>query len=119
MDGSRQSGEFRRVLFVTGRLAENALRKTLANLPANIVAEVAVLKITVAALMTTPWIARFLQVPPGTELVMIPGLCEGDPETLEKACGVPVRKGPKDLRELPRVFGYSMPSDYGQYSIEI
>ena len=42
--------------------------------------EVAVLKITVAALMTTPWIARFLEVPPGTDLVLIPGLCEGDTE---------------------------------------
>ena len=41
--------------------------------------DVTVLGITVAALMTTAWIARHLIVPAGTDLVLIPGLCEGDP----------------------------------------
>ena len=69
--------------------------------------DVAVLSITVAALMTTAWIARFLEVPDGTDLVLIPGLCEGDPQTIADAVGVPVEKGPKDLREIPRHFGRS------------
>ena len=64
-----------KVLFVTGRLAEPALRRVLEEMHPPFEAAVAVLKITVAALMTTPWIARFLEVPPGTELVLIPGLC--------------------------------------------
>ena len=64
----------RRVLFVTGKLAEPALRRVLGDLPPDIEAEVAVLKITVAALMTTPWIARFLTVPHGTDLILLPGL---------------------------------------------
>jgi dihydropteroate synthase-like protein len=83
--------------------------------------EVAVLKITVAALMTTPWIARHLdQVPSGTDLVLIPGLCEGDPEILRERFGVTFAKGPKDLREIPRYFGQAQAAaDYGAYSIEI
>src|ERR1041385_3536994 len=51
----------RRVLFVTGKLAEPALRRTLAELAPDFAYDVAVLKITVAALMTAPWIARFLE----------------------------------------------------------
>jgi dihydropteroate synthase-like protein len=82
--------------------------------------DVAVLKITVAALMTAPWIARHLEVPPGTDLVLIPGLCEGDPGLLQEKFGVPVTKGPKDLREIPRYFGQAQAApDYGGYSIEI
>ncbi|MGH9261641.1 MAG: DUF6513 domain-containing protein, partial [Acidimicrobiales bacterium] len=58
-----------RVLFVTGTLAEPSLRRTLAGMAPAFAYDVAVLKITVAALMTTPWIARFLEVPAGTDLV--------------------------------------------------
>ena len=48
----------RRVLFVTGRLAEPALRRVLAEMAPPFAYDVAVLRITVAALMTTAWIAR-------------------------------------------------------------
>ncbi len=83
-------------------------------------AQVAVMKITVAALMTTPWIARFLEVPPDTDLVLLPGLCEGDVEEVRARVGVPVEKGPKDLREIPRYFGRAAAAaDYGAYRIEI
>ncbi len=83
-------------------------------------ADVAVLRITVAALMTTPWIARFLEVPPQTDLVLIPGLCEGDVSAVQNAVGVRTEKGPKDLRQIPRYFGQATAApDYGGYSIEI
>src|SRR5438093_10774148 len=82
--------------------------------------EVAVMKITVAALMTTPWIARFLEVPAGTDLVLIPGLCEGDPTVIAQRVGIPVEKGPKDLRQIPEYFGRAaLARDYGGYDIEI
>jgi dihydropteroate synthase-like protein len=78
------------------------------------------MKITVAALMTTEWIARFLEVPLGTDLILIPGLCEGDPVVLTERFGVPARKGPKDLRQLPRYFGQAEAAqNYGAYSVEI
>lgn len=110
----------RRVLFVTGRLAEPALRKVLEEMRPEFEARVAVLKITVAALMTTPWIARFLEVPEGTDLVLIPGLCEGDPAVVSERFGVPVERGPKDLREIPGYFGKeAAASGYGPYAIEI
>jgi dihydropteroate synthase-like protein len=83
-------------------------------------AVIAVLKITVAALMTAPWIARFLEVPAGTDLVLLPGLVEGDTAPLSARYGVPVEKGPKDLREIPRYFGQAQAAaDYGGYDIEI
>jgi dihydropteroate synthase-like protein len=110
----------RRVLFVTGKLAEPSLRRTLAAMTPAFAYDVAVLKITVAALMTTAWIARFLEVPAGTDLVLIPGLCEGDPEVIAGKVGVRVAKGPKDLREIPTYFGQAAESrDYGSWDIEI
>jgi hypothetical protein len=97
------------VLFVTGRLAEPALRRVLSEMAPPFAYDVAVLGITVASLMTTAWIARHLdmpgQVPDGADLVLIPGLCEGDPEVIGERVGVRVEKGPKDLREIPRHFG--------------
>ena len=111
---------FRRVLFVTGKLAEPALRRVLDEMRPPFEAQVAVLRITVAALMTTPWIARFLEVPPGTDLVLLPGLCEGDLAVLRDKFGIAVEKGPKDLREIPRYFGQAAAAaDYGAYRIEI
>ena len=110
----------RRVLFVTGRLAEPALRRVLDGTALPFAFEVAVLKITVAALMTTTWIARNLEIPDGIDLVMIPGLCEGDPQVIVEKVGVRVEKGPKDVRELPGHFGRPAGrDDYGAWDIEI
>jgi dihydropteroate synthase len=108
------------VSFVTGKLAEPALRKVLADMSPPFAHDVAVLGITVAALMTTSWIAKSLTIPDGTDLVMIPGLCEGDTAALADAIGVRVEKGPKDLRDIPRHFGRSVEArEYGAWNIEI
>lgn len=111
-----------RVLFVTGRLAEPALRRTLDRMAPPFAFDVAVMHITVAALMTTAWIARLLPAPPaaGTDLVLIPGLCEGDTGVIADRMGVRVAKGPKDLREIPEYFGQeAIHRDYGDQDIEI
>jgi len=109
-----------RALFVTGKLAEPALRRVLAETSLPFTADVAVMRITVAALMTTEWIVRHLEVPPGTDLVMIPGLCEGDVSPLAAKTGVRVEKGPKDLREIPQYFGRAQAArEYGAWDIEI
>ena len=116
----RPTAEPKRVLFVTGLLAEPALRRTLTKMAAPFACDVAALRITVAALMTTTWIARHLTVDEGTDLVLIPGLCEGDPAVIQDKVGVPVAKGPADLREIPRYFGRSaVAHEYGAWDIEI
>src|SRR5688500_4351215 len=110
----------RRVLFVTGKLAEPALRRVLAEADLPFAHDIAVQRITVAALMTTEWIARFVDVPHGVDLIVIPGLCEGDPRAVADKTGVPVEKGPKDLREIPRHFGRAAAvRDYGAWDIQI
>ena len=90
-------------LFVTGRLAEPALRSVVSGL--EIGHQVAVMNISVAALMTPRWIARRLTVPTGVDNIVIPGLCDGDVDALEQATGLPVRKGPADVRSLPEWYG--------------
>jgi hypothetical protein len=105
---------------VTGTLAEPALRRVLAEMSPPFQYDIAVLKITVAALMTTSWIAKSLEAPPGVDLVLIPGLCEGDSAVVAEKLGVVVEKGPKDLREIPRYFGAAAAArEYGAWDIEI
>ena len=109
-----------RYLFVTGKLAAPALRETLrrAELPFDY--DVAVMKITVAALMTAAWIARRLEVPPGVTRIMIPGLCQGDPAVLSEQFDVPAEKGPADLKRLPAFFGQAdARSRYGARDIRV
>ncbi len=113
-----------RFLFVTGRLAEFALRQVLDELAprAGFVPEIAVLPISVAALMTPMWVARRLEVPAGVDRVILPGHCRGDlTAILEKARGAAVELGPEDLRDLPRHFGHAnaQSQGYGAYDIEI
>ncbi len=107
--------------FVTGRLAEPSLRNVVERLSsaADFDFSVSVLGITVAALMTTEWVARRLKIPPDTTRVLLPGYCRGELALLESATGVPVERGPKDLRELPEYFGRASRDDYGAYDIEI
>jgi dihydropteroate synthase len=109
---------------VTGHLAEFALRQVLESLSASagFAAEVAVLPISVAALMTPAWIARHLAIPQGVDRVILPGHCRGDLGPLtEKSGGIPVVVGPVDLRDLPAHFGCERhaPPGYGAYRIEI
>src|SRR5260370_10348380 len=96
------------LLFVTGKLAERGLRRTLDELAPRCDFEfsVAVLPITVAALATTPWLARHLTVPAGIDRIVLPGLCAGDLAAVEAQAGAaPVERGPADLRDLPEFFG--------------
>jgi dihydropteroate synthase-like protein len=80
-----------------------------------------VLPITVVALATTPWIARHWTWPEGIDRVILPGLCAGDLAPLEQQAGVPVVRGPGDLRDLPAFFGTKSVrgADYGGYDIAI
>ena len=112
-----------RILFVTGRLAEPSLRQVLEPLADRLGFEydVAVLGISVAALMRADWVRRKLQVPAGFQRAIVPGWCGGDVETLTAHFGIPFERGPKDLFDLPEFFGQEgrpLPA-LDQYSIEI
>src|SRR5262249_35307522 len=110
-------------LFVTGKLAEPVLRRTLAALAPQVGFDytVDVLPITVAALAPTPWVARHLTVPAGVDRVILPGLCNGDLAVFAERAAVPVERGPKDLRDLPEYFGsrQETPAGSGAFDIAI
>jgi dihydropteroate synthase-like protein len=111
------------ILFVTGKLAEPALRRTVEEIAARsgFAFTITVLPITVVALATTPWIARHFQPQNPFDRILIPGLCQGDLEVLHQAWGTLVERGPKDLRDLPEFLG-SRGQDragYGKFDISI
>ncbi|MFM8634880.1 MAG: DUF6513 domain-containing protein, partial [Planctomycetia bacterium] len=111
-----------RIHFVTGKLAEHSLRQVLERLAPRVGFEwtIQVMNITVAALMTTPWIARRIQGPEGTTRVIIPGGCRGPLDAFADATSVPVERGPDDLRCLDEHFGQHSRdlATYGRYDIE-
>jgi len=49
----------------------------------------------------------------------LPGYCRGDLDVMTFAAGIPVERGPHDLRRLDEFFGHRRESDYGDYDIEI
>lgn len=110
-------------LFVTGKLAEPALRRIVTGIAteAGFDFTLAVLPITVAALATTSWIASHLTPPGRFERILLPGLCRGELDVLHQAWGAAVERGPKDLRDLPEFFGKSARTrqNYGAFDISI
>ena len=113
----------RHILFVTGKLAEPSLRRVLAELapPVGFDSQVAVLPITVAALLTTAWIGRKLQIPSGSDRVMLPGYCCGDLTTSRPRKASASSAGPRTSGDLPEFFGGrpGRPESYGAYDIAI
>jgi dihydropteroate synthase-like protein len=111
------------LLFVTGKLAEPGLRRVLTELAPRVGFEykVAVLPISVAALATTPWIAKHLALPIGADRVLLPGLCAGELTEISRLAGVTIERGPKDMLDLPDFFGFEHQpkTDYGAYDISI
>lgn len=108
--------------FVTGRLAEHALKATVQPLAAEVgfSYSIEVLPITVAALMSPTWIAKHIQVPTAADRVVIPGYCGGDLEPLINKLNLEVEVGPRDLRQLPAYFSRTpTPVEYGEFDIEI
>ena len=88
--------------FVTGRLAEHALRPVVQSLAdaTGFGYSIDVLPITVAALMTPAWVARHIRIPRQATRVIIPGYCEGDLGPIQSLTAGTVEHGPRDLRDL-------------------
>ncbi|MCU0719073.1 MAG: DUF6513 domain-containing protein [Pirellula sp.] len=116
--------------FVTGKLAEASLREVVSALADKLAFNytIDVLPITVAALMTPKWLLRHLSVPNESNRIILPGYLEPSIDEVRNMIRLAypnrnliVECGPKDVRDLPKMFGKKRHrgEDYGQYSIEI
>lgn len=110
-----------KLLFLTGRLAQPSLERVLAGMPERpFDYQVHDLGLKVAALMTADMIARRLPDVMGAARVIVPGCCAGALEALQERLGVPVERGPKDLKDLPEFFGGKRRKvDLSRYDIRI
>ena len=109
--------------FVTGKLAEPALREIVASIASKQGFEysIDVLPITVAALMTPLWLLKHIRIPDDATRVILPGYLQTGIEQIRAVVTKPIECGPKDVRDLPILFGRKRfkGDDYGQFSIEI
>lgn len=110
-----------RLLFLTGKLAEKSLHKVLeAMQPTDFKYRVAQIGVSVAALMTPELIVRRLPDAGDADRMLIPGLCRGDLRILEEKYGIPVERGPEDLKDLPQFFGHGGKApDLSQHAVRI
>ncbi|MCX9009555.1 MAG: dihydropteroate synthase-like protein [Candidatus Methanoperedens sp.] len=89
------------ILVVTGRLAENAVKRSVQN-----EADVLVLDIEVASFITPALLRRYFPSKK-YDLILIPGLASGDFSGLEKEFNTQIRLGPKHAVDLGFVLSYS------------
>ncbi|TXG78551.1 MAG: dihydropteroate synthase [Thermomicrobiales bacterium] len=95
-----------RILFLTGRLAEKSLHRVLEGLNATeFTYQVREMGINVAGLMTAEMIRRRMPNAPDADRIIVPGRCRGDIEQLAQHYGIPVDRGPDELKDLPQYFG--------------
>jgi dihydropteroate synthase-like protein len=113
------------VLFLTGRLAEPALRRVLGQIAppgedAPFRWEVREIGLQVAGLMTADLVRRRVTLPVAADRMVLPGRCRGDLEALAAHFGVPVQRGPEELKDLPAFFSrQACPVDLDDYAISI
>lgn len=109
------------ILFLTGSLAEASLKRVLAGMTAPpFTWQVHSLGLKVAALMTGDMIRKRLPDTGSADRVLVPGRCRGDLDTLTRHFGVPFKRGPEELRDLPEFFGNgSGPPDLSRYDVRI
>ncbi len=114
-----------KLLFLTGKLAEKSLNKVLAEVTDNpktpsFKYRVEQIGVSVAALMTPEMITRRLKSTGDANKMILPGLCQGDLSQLHRQYGIPVERGPEDLKDLPQYFGQQgIAPDLSQYSCQI
>lgn len=108
------------ILFLTGKLAEKQLHGILEKMQPDFTYTVLQLGVKVAALMTAEMIARRLHDTLGADRILVPGRCRGDLQVLSEQLGVPVSRGPEELKDLPQFFGKKAQQiDISQYAVKI
>lgn len=109
-----------KILFVTGHLAEPRLKAVLEGMDAEFEWRVEDIGVKVAALMTEDIIMRRLEDARGADKILLPGRCRGDLEKLSAHYGVPVERGPDEVKDIPVFFGRARrASDMSKYDINI
>lgn len=108
------------LLFLTGKLAEKQLRQILEKMQPEFTYTVHQLGLKVAALMTTDMIGRRLKDTFNADKIILPGRCRGDIEALSTALGLPIERGPEELKDLPMHFGKEAHHyDLSKYKVKI
>ncbi|MFO1351241.1 MAG: DUF6513 domain-containing protein [Gammaproteobacteria bacterium] len=109
------------ILFLTGKLAYASLCRELEAMAKRAFTyHVHELGLKVAALMTADMIQRRLHDTFGATRIVVPGLCSGNVAALAERFGVPVERGPKDLKDLPEYFGaQGRKPDLSQHTVKI
>ena len=115
------STDMEHLVFLTGRLAEPALRQVLGGLAdAPFTWEVREIGLQVAALMTADMIRRRVATPLAADRLLVPGRCRGDLDALSAHFGIPVQRGPEELKDLPRFFARAaQPLDLSRHAVLI
>ncbi len=93
-----------RIVFLTGRLAQASLERVLASMDAPFAYEVREIGLQVAGLMTADLIRRRVNAPVEADRIIVPGRCRGDLDALTAHYGIPVVRGPEELKDIPQFF---------------
>ncbi len=113
------------LVFLTGRLAEPALRRVMSAIAppqgdAPFTWEIREIGLQVAALMTADMIRRRVPLPVAADRIIVPGRCRGDVDALSAHFGVPVQRGPEELKDLPVHFRReATPVSLDEYEVAI
>jgi dihydropteroate synthase-like protein len=108
------------ILFLTGKLAEKQLNQILEKMQPDFTYTVHQLGLKVAGLMTTDMIRRRLKETFNADRMILPGRCLGDVSALAVDLGLPIERGPEELKDLPLFFGKAAYQyDLSQYKIKI
>lgn len=109
------------ILFLTGRLAQPQLERVLTGMAgAPFTWSVRDLGLQVAALMTTDMVRRRLPELPPCDRLLLPGRCRGDVDALAGHYGIPVQRGPDELKDLPQFFQRAaQPVDLSRYRTQV
>ena len=120
------------IVFLTGRLAEPGLGRVLAGIePPAFSYEVREIGLQVAGLMTTDMVKRRVTAPVVTagsqasaprpaDRLMLPGRCRGDVTALAAHFGIPVERGPEEMKDIPRHFNRATKAiDLDEYEVAI
>ena len=76
--------------------------------------------INVAGLMTSDMIRRRVPEKPEADRIVVPGRCRGDLDALAAHYGIPVERGPDELKDLPLFFGRSgKAADLSRHDVKI